>query len=66
MLDRDSVQHTSVYLPKHIHAALRMHSLSDRLTMSELIVRALEGRWDLKDSDFASILNKRAAKAREV
>lgn len=66
MLDRNSVQHTSVYLPKHIHKALRLHSLNDGFTMSELIVSALEGRWDLTNSDFVSIIDKRAAKAGEV
>lgn len=30
--------------------------------MSELIIRALEGQWNLSDSEFASILLERAAK----
>lgn len=64
MLDRNTLQQTSIYLPKHLHAALRMHSLSEGATMSELIIRALEGPWNLSDSEFATILLERAAKAR--
>lgn len=62
MLDRTNLQQTSVYLPKHLHAALRMHSLSESVTMSELIIRALEGQWNLSDSEIATILLEREAK----
>lgn len=41
------IQHTSVYLPKELHTALRIASLNRGLTMSELIVRSLEGTWNL-------------------
>lgn len=62
MLDRTNLQQTSVYLPKHIHAALRMQSLTEGATMSGLIIRALEGPWNLKECEFASTLLERAAK----
>lgn len=41
------IQHTSIYLPKDLHTSLRVASLNLGFTMSELIVRSLEGSWNL-------------------
>lgn len=62
MLDRTNLQQTSVYLPKRLHAALRMQSLREGATMSGLIIRALEGPWNLKEGEFALPMLERAAK----
>lgn len=49
MRNQEQIQHTSVYLPKGIHTALRVASLNQGRTMSELIAKALDGAWNLHE-----------------
>ncbi len=47
MKNSQKIQHTSVYLPKAIHTELRIACLRKDVSMSELVVKALQGRWHL-------------------
>lgn len=45
MTNQQKIQHTSVYLQEEIHTKLRVACVHEKATMSDLIMRALEGKW---------------------
>lgn len=42
-----TMQHTSIYLPTAVHQALRIAAVTQKTSMSDLIIQALNGEWSL-------------------
>ena len=45
------MQHTSIYLPATLHQALRIAAVTQKTSMSDLIIQALNGQWSLNSYD---------------